>query len=243
MTKFKVGDRVRTSGPFSADPTTGEVVSLIGSFVKVKIESGDVWSYRHSELEFVPVAEAIGMTNEEIGKAREIPGVKSNTTHLIQPLTIEAGKYYRTRDGRKVGPIVSNAHDNEFWPFKLQGLYYQKDGHSCQGASWLRSDKDDLIAEWVDEPVAAQQEAEQLTGQTLTSADGNTIMDVTNGVLTMKVATLGTVTAPTVVKGQLVKTPRGYGYELARFGQWSWVDTGNSQPVIITTTKLSAVAA
>lgn len=30
MEKFKVGDRVRTSGPFTFDPTTGTIVKVYG---------------------------------------------------------------------------------------------------------------------------------------------------------------------------------------------------------------------
>lgn len=224
MSKFKVGDRVictRNSASY-----------------------GDTLAYRKGETYVVKSSsrghistelDSVGSTINGWGDENfELVPVASATAALV----VEAGKYYRTRDGRKVGPMRDyNGIDGYPWDGCGTGQFYNKVGKADDGSEY------DLIAEWVDEPVAAQQEAEQLTGQTLTSADGNTIMDVTNGVLTMKVATLGTVTAPTVVKGQLVKTPRGYGYELARFGQWSWVDTGNSQPVIITTTKLSAVAA
>jgi len=67
---------------------------------------------------------------------------------------IEAGKYYRTRDGRKVGPVTD------------RGGYYcanemnYNSGGECgyEGRhdpyhDWR--DKHDLIAEWVDEPVKA----------------------------------------------------------------------------------------
>lgn len=68
---------------------------------------------------------------------------------------IEAGKYYRTRDGRKVGPIVVAQGNGKPWPWKdaTRPFYYRETGYSCPGAADLHNDADDLIAEWVDEPV------------------------------------------------------------------------------------------
>lgn len=70
-------------------------------------------------------------------------------------LKIEAGKFYRTRDGRKVGPLMTT-DDNEYWPFKWpeQTMYYKADGYSCPGSARLHRDQDDLIAEWHDTPSA-----------------------------------------------------------------------------------------
>ncbi|WP_435657240.1 ribosomal protein L7/L12 [Brucella pituitosa] len=61
---------------------------------------------------------------------------------------IEAGKYYRTRDGRKVGPVRS------------EGLYWGapevNDSYYDDGRQWRAYESHhDLIAEWVDEPVKA----------------------------------------------------------------------------------------
>ncbi len=73
----------------------------------------------------------------------------------LAPLKIEAGKYYRTRDGRKVGPIVVAQGNGKPWPWKdaTRPFYYRETGYSCPGAADLHNDADDLIAEWVDEPV------------------------------------------------------------------------------------------
>ncbi|MEV4606153.1 hypothetical protein MRBLMR1_001093 [Neorhizobium sp. LMR1-1-1.1] len=65
-------------------------------------------------------------------------------------LSIEAGKFYKTRDGRKVGPMEKIDYT---WPFlgAAEGsskAYYNADG-SCPYIP-----EDDLIAEWVDEPAA-----------------------------------------------------------------------------------------
>lgn len=68
---------------------------------------------------------------------------------------IEAGKYYRTRDGRKVGPM-------EVWCFG--GWHSDRAERPLNGGVWLddgtakyagAKDSPDLIAEWIDEPVKA----------------------------------------------------------------------------------------
>lgn len=77
-------------------------------------------------------------------------------------LTIQAGRYYKTRDGRKVGPMVrgSGGGSREYsWTapqrvgdfvtsWTAEGLYHVGDRRPEIAAC-------DLIAEWVDEPVAA----------------------------------------------------------------------------------------
>jgi len=54
------------------------------------------------------------------------------------PLTIEAGKYYKTRDGRKVGPMCGMISK------------WNNDG-TCRRACDTRCDE--LIAEWIDTPA------------------------------------------------------------------------------------------
>jgi len=65
-------------------------------------------------------------------------------------MKIEAGKYYRTRDGRKVGPMKYEDHsDNQPW---TDGARYY-----CHDGNWLpegHPSSNDLIAEWTDEPAA-----------------------------------------------------------------------------------------
>ena len=64
-------------------------------------------------------------------------------------LQIEAGKYYRTLDGRKVGPMV-------FYHEVEDGFHWRPDDY-CEWYSntGVRQNpaKPDLIAEWVDEPA------------------------------------------------------------------------------------------
>jgi hypothetical protein len=63
-------------------------------------------------------------------------------------LKIEAGKYYRTRDGRKVGPMRQDKKvwSDGVWTDGIQGWYED-------GSYWTtRKTYQDLIAEWTDEP-------------------------------------------------------------------------------------------
>lgn len=67
---------------------------------------------------------------------------------------LEVGKYYKRRDGRKVGPMVRNI-DGEFrdtHPFKSpSGLTYKVDGGYLEENY---EDHLDIIAEWIDEPAS-----------------------------------------------------------------------------------------
>jgi hypothetical protein len=73
---------------------------------------------------------------------------------LVAPasLTIRAGAYYKTRDGRKA--LVGNNKRDATYPF-----YHEVDGKlwhgvTREGKSCLGERNCDLIAEWVDEPTA-----------------------------------------------------------------------------------------
>jgi hypothetical protein len=76
---------------------------------------------------------------------------------LVPPFAIEAGKFYKTRDGRKVGPIRIDEHD-DLYPLGARceaedrTLWYTAGGHYW--TTELKSEHD-LIAEWVDEPAVA----------------------------------------------------------------------------------------
>lgn len=77
-------------------------------------------------------------------------------------LTIEAGKFYKTRDGRKV--LVKENGKDGIYPWyhdNGNGGYHglDKDGKSCIG-----SKSSDLIGEWVDEPTAEPAEASSDNG-------------------------------------------------------------------------------
>lgn len=68
-------------------------------------------------------------------------------------LKIEAGRYYKTRDGRKVGPIRDKDDLNDHYPFRADGgpggtIYYRASGTCNLGWSQSGSEDFDLIAEW-----------------------------------------------------------------------------------------------
>lgn len=70
-------------------------------------------------------------------------------------LAIEAGKFYKTRDGRKVGPL-------KFWNGRDDGLCEEVgDGRywSFDGVGHNKATGEDLIAEWVEDPAAAPAKA------------------------------------------------------------------------------------
>lgn len=68
-------------------------------------------------------------------------------------LKIEAGKFYKTRDGRKVGPVRLKATHGSDGPYRINGLWnYLENG--LVGSISNGDHKDDLIAEWIDKPAA-----------------------------------------------------------------------------------------
>jgi hypothetical protein len=81
----------------------------------------------------------------------------SNLELSAATLKIEAGKFYKTRDGRKAK--VECAHYGESYDFVATfdgwpgNKVYKKDGK--HGSRWIANNpSDDIIAEWIDEPVA-----------------------------------------------------------------------------------------
>lgn len=71
-----------------------------------------------------------------------------------QPLRIVEGRYYKTRDGRKVGPMIRQPASFEWYDTN------PKSGHGWydNGLIWKSGEtkhESDLIAEWVDEPAVA----------------------------------------------------------------------------------------
>ena len=140
--RYKVGDWVRVKlGQGTALLSENNIYEVLGHsdrkypIVAVTCSHGD----RH-ELDYEP-------ERFTLYRAAATPAT----------LKIEAGRFYKTRDGRKVGPIIANWCDNEHWPFLWpeQTMYYKPNGFSCPGSAHLHRDDADLIAEWIDEPVAA----------------------------------------------------------------------------------------
>ncbi len=145
---------------------------------------------------------------------------------VVAPLKIEAGKYYRTRDGRKAGPM-------EIWP--LGGWHSDRAEYPLNGGVWLQDgsakyhgakDSPQLISEWVDEPVkAAAPVAVQQDAPDLTLKVSFDTADITNA-----------------IKTTLLKTKQGYGFEIARHGEPVWVDTGQKAPIVLKSTDVQAAA-
>lgn len=69
-------------------------------------------------------------------------------------LKIEEGKYYKTRDGRKVGPFTRRTWTDGFpWDESTEDEYFWSDDGSCQVTS---GGCNDLIAEWTDGPIVTE---------------------------------------------------------------------------------------
>lgn len=77
-------------------------------------------------------------------------------------ITIEEGKFYRTRDGRKVGPAETFSNKRGYLKRDINGLkakfMIENQGSYTADGTWLTSrgaDDEDLVAEWVDDTHAA----------------------------------------------------------------------------------------
>lgn len=75
------------------------------------------------------------------------------TIAALVPFTLEAGKFYRTRDGRKVGPI--EAYRDSYsgrHPWQSDGYLWQANGINYDGPD----DPYTIVAEWVEPATAAE---------------------------------------------------------------------------------------
>jgi len=137
MSKFKVGDRVRllrdnTNPRWGREGEEGTVmgVTVCDTDCCVDFDESGKWYAQWDDLEHVVAVAPATAT-----------------------LTIEAGKYYKTRDGRKVGPMA--AQDGYH---TVEGYHYAENGECCfygeSGNSPFPAR--DIIAEWVDEPAPAE---------------------------------------------------------------------------------------
>lgn len=133
---FKVGDRVKIGGdhPYilSDSNTTGKIIG------------GNNGRRGEWEVQLDNYGGSLSFKTDELKR-------------LSSPLTIETGKYYRTRDGRKVGPMSDEGDraydtDEKCLAAYINGdhrLFRADGGRHLFGKAHL-----DLIAEWVDEPLA-----------------------------------------------------------------------------------------
>lgn len=147
--KFKVGDRVRYKNPVYGEATV----------VRVN-----------------PDGSVVVDTHCEFGICTEAPEHIEPVAVAPQPqpqpqLTIQAGRYYRTRDGRKVGPMREAACEERWTDYAGRKSAFIADtynndgtgGYYASDGTWLASDDEynhhDLVAEWTDEPPVAAQQA------------------------------------------------------------------------------------
>lgn len=65
-------------------------------------------------------------------------------------ITIEEGKFYRTRDGKKVGPMVITQWDGRF-----RTAAHHKTWLQTGRVSVISERSEDLVDEWADEPAVS----------------------------------------------------------------------------------------
>lgn len=69
-------------------------------------------------------------------------------------MKLEEGKYYRTRDGRKVGPLVMHPSyfvcGAEGWGYSMDSYWYT-DKEYAGRTEKLQENDEDLVSEWVEE--------------------------------------------------------------------------------------------
>lgn len=123
MAKFKVGDRVRFKKSYPTSVAGCEAVVVAVTNWGVQV---DTPSY---------------------GRSTESPN------SLEPALTIETGKFYRTRDGRKVGPMGAWYDDGSCFNSTdyLHGGLWKPNGEAYFSKA---KDSPTLIAEWVDAPAS-----------------------------------------------------------------------------------------
>ncbi|HWD14299.1 MAG TPA: hypothetical protein VG519_13195 [Pseudochrobactrum sp.] len=281
---FKVGDRVRLIK--DGQSTTGAVGKLatIESWAEKLIDNGQYLLNIDGPVDYQTRAVTPNYT-------RATP----DCFELV--LQIEAGKYYRTRDGRKVGPMERVSHNGQFRDTSeaVTGYGWYSNGTYIEGVQG----NIDLIAEWVDDPVTEntnhnttpvteQREAEPRrfkvgdkvralidycwvksgTEYIVNSLDSDGDVWLKNvdgkdaymtdselelitpveekhtpatqsGEVTLKIS-LDATEVTEAIKSTLVRTKRGYGFEIARHGDYIWVDTGLNAPITFKATNVQA---
>ncbi|MBA8797888.1 hypothetical protein FHW77_001570 [Agrobacterium sp. RC10-4-1] len=147
----RVGERVRYTGK-SALYSEKELIGVEG----VVAETGP-------RLVVVNFDKAI-VDGVRTGGAKYIENLEPilSTTTPKQPTTlkIEAGKFYRTRDGRKVGPAFIVGSCAVFGNgSNYASAVWADDGRASHREDKLSLKDNDIIAEWIDEPVVAKAKA------------------------------------------------------------------------------------
>lgn len=87
------------------------------------------------------------------------PNLSTETPAKSVTLKLEAGKFYKTRDGRKVGPMVEDKWHDRRYGWTVAHEFNAEYGKAWRGDGTFHPDVGtqhgaDLIAEWIDEPAA-----------------------------------------------------------------------------------------
>lgn len=143
----RVGERVRT--------ISGGDIEYIG--VEGVIEADDGATDRNLRVKLDKPIEKWGDTKIWRSARHLEPIISTATPENPATLKIEAGKFYKTRDGRKAKIERSHYCDSYDFVATVEGRsgnrVYKKNGK--HGSRWIANNpSDDLVAEWIDEPVA-----------------------------------------------------------------------------------------
>ncbi len=86
---------------------------------------------------------------------RDLEPILTTTPEQPAALKIEVGKFYKTRDGRKVGPAFVSGDIATFGSKSNHAsAVWSDDGRASSRYDKTSLKDDDIIAEWIDEPVA-----------------------------------------------------------------------------------------
>lgn len=136
----KVGERVRFT---QNNPNGGKEFGLKGEDFEVATSADNGDSGYGVQIQF---------KHPKLGWTPRAPLHALEPLYVAAPLRIEVGRFYKTRDGRKVGPMEERreSYGTEYvWHHDRGRRIYKADGTNYDPGA------NDLIAEWVDEPVVA----------------------------------------------------------------------------------------
>ncbi|TGR71385.1 hypothetical protein EN837_08190 [bacterium M00.F.Ca.ET.194.01.1.1] len=141
----RVGERVRT--------ISGGDIEYIG--VEGVIEADDGATDRNLRVKLDKPIEKRGDTKIWRSARHLEPIISTATPEQPATLKIEAGKFYKTRDGQKVGPAFISANVATFGSSdNYASAVWSDDGRSSSRYDKLSLKDNDIIAEWIDEPMA-----------------------------------------------------------------------------------------
>ncbi len=94
-----------------------------------------------------------------VWRADELEPILTTTPEQPATIKIKAGKFYKTRDGRKVGPIVEDKWHDRQYGWTVAHEFNAEYGKAWRGDGTFHPDVGtqhgaDLIAAWIDEPAA-----------------------------------------------------------------------------------------